>query len=102
MVSPKVRMEPTPAFLRDVDALAEELGEAAATSVIEVLGRALEKLDTYDWAGGLPIQPHGRYGDTYRYLFHKDFALIFRRATERDAEKKPLLIRLFLKNLLRR
>ncbi len=49
--------------------------------------------------------PYSRMGVTatpIADLFHKDFALIFRRATERDAEKKPLLTRLFLKNLLRR
>lgn len=102
MAPPEVRIEPTFSFLRDVDALAAELGEAAAISVLEALGRALRKLDAYDWGGSLPLEPHGRYGDSYRYLFHEQFALILRRETERDATKQPVLIRLYLKNLVRR
>lgn len=102
MTPPEVRIEPTFSFLRDVDAMAAELGEAAAIAVLEALGQALARLEAYDWAGGLPLEPHGRYGDTYRYLFHEQFAVILRRETARDAEKRPVLIHLYLKNLVRR
>jgi hypothetical protein len=92
-------IHPTNHFDDDVTLIREMLG-AAADGVLLKLALAVKALADYEWDGSLPLEPHGWVGDSFAYPFAPGFALVFRRATDRDETKRPVRIHLYLKSVM--
>jgi hypothetical protein len=92
------QIHPTPSFYRDVDLLREELGPGA-DAVLKSLGDAVDALAAAP--ADPPVEAHGWIGDTFAYPLANGFVLTFRRTTDRDERKKPKLIHLYLKRVMR-
>lgn len=81
----------------------EALEEDGARHGFETdLANALKTLETYKWdTDNERIKPHGESGRDFSYPINTEFSLVFRRDTDRDSEKKPVLVHLFLKTIER-
>ena len=60
-----------------------------------------DALENYIWDGSLDINKHGRDGKTFSYEFTPGYVVTFKRETERDVEKKPIRVILYLKTIER-
>lgn len=85
--------------MEDIEQLREDLG-TRADQVIDALAKAVKKLDGYEWDDSLPVRKAGWPGDTYTYEFYPGYVVTFRRETDRNERKQPILIHLYLKRVM--
>ena len=98
---PAVVTHLTRTFAADVETLHEQCG-AEADAILRELCVGVGHLKELDAFSSLPIVPHGRYGDSFMFNFNHQFSFTFRRMTDRDEQKQPIVIHFYLKNILRR
>jgi hypothetical protein len=95
-----VEIHVTPSFVADFGELERQIGSESKT-VYDQLLIALASLREQEPQDALPITPYGLYGDSFQYKLNAEYVFTFKRVTDRDSERRPILFRYFLKNLLR-
>jgi hypothetical protein len=95
-----VEIHVTRSFVADFGELERQLGTESKT-VYDQLLSALASIREQKPQETLPIMPYGSYGDSFQYKLSADYVFTFKRVTDRDSERRPILFHYFLKNLLR-
>lgn len=95
-----VEIHVTPSFAADFGELERQIG-SESKKVYEQLLAAFARIKKQNPQDVLPIAPYGAYGDSFQYKLNMDYVFTFKRLTDRDAEKRPILFHYFLKNILR-
>ena len=88
----------TPSFVADFGELERQIGTESKT-IYDQLVSALASIR--DQKHTLPIMPYGSFGDSFQYKLSADYVFTFKRVTDRDSDRRPILLHYFLKNLLR-
>jgi len=91
-------LHPTQRFYRHLDALLDALGED--DNFTDDLATALKSL--HDSPSDKKFESYGYLGSDFLYPINSEFAIVFRRATDRDGEGRPSLVHLYLKTIERR
>ena len=95
-----VEIHVTPSFVADFGELERQIGTESKT-ICDQLVSALVSIRDQGPQDTLPIMPYGSLGDSFQYKLNADYVFTFKRVTDRDSERRPILFHYFLKNLLR-
>ena len=101
MPRPEYRIIASATSLEQFGHLKETLADEA-DAIAEAFLEAVDHLGDEEEMSPAVVERYGSYGDTFLYNFHRDYAFVFRKETQRDEGKQPRLVIVYVEALLRR
>jgi hypothetical protein len=89
-----VEIHVTASFAADFGELERQIGAESKTVYDQILS-ALLSIREQKPHDTLPITPYGLYGDSFQYKLNEEYVFTFKKVTDRDSERKPILFHYF-------
>ena len=97
---PRFEVHNTEQFSTALTILRRGLGKKQG-AVLQSLAKAILQIESDNWAASRRPEPYGTYGDSFSLEFLPGYLLVYRRETERDERKQPVVVHCYRKNIFR-